>query len=326
MKNKNKIIISSILAIAIIICISIFAIGNYLLEYAIGRNGNGGDRKVSLEVQEASSAIEIQTEKNKKEQEQRTQEFLKKVPEQIIDIKSNDGLKLVASYFELNSHRFAICIHGYRQNRKDMIGSAERFADKGFNVVMPDLRGCGESEGKYIGMGWLDKDDILCWIKWILQKDNSAEIVVYGGSMGGATTMMTSGETLPDAVKVFVEDCGYTDVWSIFESELAMRFHLPAFPILTVANKIAKSKAGYDFKQASSINQLKKSEKPMLFIHGEQDDFIPYAMLQKVYDAKKGTNKKMISFPETKHNTSKDVWSDKYWQEVFDFVNDYIAF
>ena len=65
-------------------------------------------------------------------------------------------------------------------------------------------------------MGWLDREDILRWIDFILADDPQAEIVVHGISMGAATTMMTAGEDTPENVKVFIEDCGYTSVWDVF--------------------------------------------------------------------------------------------------------------
>ena len=95
------------------------------------------------------------------------------------------------------------------------------------HAVAPDLRACGESEGDYVGMGWLDRKDVLQWIDYIIEQDPEAKIVVHGISMGAATTMMTAGESTPDNVKAFVEDCGYTSVWDIFSSELQLRFGLP---------------------------------------------------------------------------------------------------
>lgn len=93
-------------------------------------------------------------------------------------------------------------------------------------------------------MGWLDREDILQWIDYITVRDPQAEIVIHGVSMGAATTMMTAGETTPDAVKAFVEDCGYTSVWDVFSSELQLRFGLPEFPILYTASAVAKLPGG----------------------------------------------------------------------------------
>ena len=77
-------------------------------------------------------------------------------------------------------------------------------------MLTPDLRACGDSEGDFVGMVWLDRKDVLNWIDWITERDPDAQIVLYEISMGAATTMMTAGENTPDQVTVFIEDCGYT--------------------------------------------------------------------------------------------------------------------
>ena len=88
--------------------------------------------------------------------------------------------------------------------------------EQGWNVLLPDMRTHGESEGKYIGMGWLDRLDVLKWIDLIRERDEQAQIILHGVSMGGATVMMTSGEALPENVRAVIDDCGYTSVWDIF--------------------------------------------------------------------------------------------------------------
>ena len=83
-----------------------------------------------------------------------------------------------------------------------------KFYNQGYNVILPHMRGHGESEGAYIGMGYHDRKDIIKWVEYIISQDSLAEILIYGVSMGGAATMMVSGENLPDNVKCFIEDCG----------------------------------------------------------------------------------------------------------------------
>ena len=156
-------------------------------------------------------------------------------------------------------------------------------------------------------MGWLDRKDVLQWIDWVLAQDSEAEIVLHGVSMGAATTMMTAGEDTPEQVKVFVEDCGYTSVWDIFSSELKLRFGLPEFPILYTASATARAKAGYGFKEASALQQVQNCEKPMLFIHGTADDFIPYEMMGTLYNAKPGTNKATLTAEGAGHGEALDV-------------------
>ena len=105
--------------------------------------------------------------------------------------------------------------------------------------LTPDLRACGDTDGNYLGMGWLDRKDILSWIDWIVAQDSDARIVIHGISMGAATTMMTAGEDTPDQVVAFIEDCGYTSVWDTFSSELKLRFGMPEFPLMYTANLFA---------------------------------------------------------------------------------------
>lgn len=173
-------------------------------------------------------------------------------------------------------------------------------------------------------MGWLDRLDIISWINWIIEQDPDAQIVLHGVSMGAATVMMTSGETLPENVKVFVEDCGYTSTWEIFANELKLRFNLPEFPLMQTASLIASNKAGYDFKEASSLTAVSKCERPMLFIHGTADDFIPYSMMNELYEAKPGTNKQMLTAKGATHANSLYLLGESYWDTVFDFINKYI--
>ena len=127
-----------------------------------------------------------------------------------------------------------------------------------------DNRCHGKSEGKYIGMGWLDKDDLKCWINLIIEQNNNAEIILHGSSMGAATVLMASGDALPNNVKAIIEDSGYTSVWDIFASEAKARFNLPTFPILNMFELVANVRAKYDIKEASAVEQVKKSNVPKI--------------------------------------------------------------
>ena len=104
---------------------------------------------------------------------------------------------------------------------KDMSHIGKRYAEKGFNVLVPDLRAHGESEGEIIGMGWLDRLDLIAWIQLILDEQPNASIILHGGSMGASTIMMASGEKLPSAVKGFILDSGYVSVYAEFRYMLS---------------------------------------------------------------------------------------------------------
>ena len=215
--------------------------------------------------------------------------FVSKYKPNTLTIRSFDKLNLKGYEYmnEPSSHKWAIVVHGYNGRASEMTKYVRNFYEQGYNVIAPDLRGHGNSEGDYVGMGWHDRKDVLIWIQQILKKDPNAEIALFGVSMGGATVMMTSGEDLPSNVKVIIEDCGYSTVIDEFTYQLKDLFHLPKFPVMNAANMVTKLRAGYDLEEASAVKQVAKSKTPMLFIHGDADTFVPFEMLDEVYNAAK---------------------------------------
>ena len=135
---------------------------------------------------------------------------------------------------------------------------------------------------------------------------------------------MTSGEELPPQVKAIVEDCGYTSVWDIFEDELGALFHLPAFPIMPVANVISSLRAGYSFSEASSLEQVKKARVPVLFIHGEKDNFVHTEMVYPLYEACPA-EKQLLVVEGAGHGSSYSKDPDLYFDTVFGFVDSYVT-
>jgi hypothetical protein len=237
------------------------------------------------------------------------------------EITSYDGLKLRARYRlqEKPTSRWIISIHGYKDSHTFMVPYGKVFFEKGYNVLMPDDRAHGKSEGRYIGMGWLDKEDIAAWVGWIVEKDPKAQIILHGISMGGATVMMTAGMNL-EHVDGYIEDCGYTSVWDIFSCVMKRDYHLPAFPILHCCRLLSRRITGYDYVEASCVAQLKKCKKPMLFIHGGKDDFVPVSMGYQVYEAFPGTKDIYIA-ENAGHARSMDCNPDTYFDKITEFIN-----
>ena len=325
--NFKKKVMAAVAVVAVVLAAVLLAASVYLVNYAIGRSGSGGNRDVALEVEASPDSVEAVIAANKAQYKEKIDAFTQENPGENLTITSQDGLTLHGvcyTHADADSHRWAIVLHGYRGDYTGALRLAEPYYEAGYQVIAPNLRACGESEGSYVGMGWLDREDILQWIDYITAHDPQAEIVIHGISMGAATTMMTAGENTPDAVKAFVEDCGYTSVWDVFSSELQLRFGLPEFPILYTASAVAKLQAGYNFTEASALQQVAQCEKPMLFIHGTADDFIPYEMMDALYNAKPGDNKAELTAEGAGHGEALYALGDTYWDTVFAFLEPYM--
>ncbi len=248
-------------------------------------------------------------------------DFLDKNPFDKVEINSY-GYKLIADLFTGKNNVWVIMIHGYLGKKEEMIHMAKYYYDRGYNVLLPDLRSHGESEGKYIGMGYTDRLDILNWIKFITDRDKNAKIILHGHSMGAATTLFTAGEK-PKNLVCCISDCSYTSVYDIFGSQLKMLYQLPSFPILDIASFIFKVFFhGYGFRKANVINFTKNIEAPVLFIHGTKDTLLPYKMCDILYDA--CSSKKDKRFFEAGHAQSELEDEEKYFDVIFEFIDKFI--
>lgn len=238
----------------------------------------------------------------------------------------NDGARLHAYYVAAPeaTRATAVIVHGYTDNAIRMFMLAHLYNHElRYNVLLPDLHYSGLSDGDCFRMGWLDRLDVMRWMDVADSIFGGTQMVVHGISMGAATTMMVSGEEQRPFVRCFVEDCGYTSVWDEFEHELRGRFGLPAFPLLHVADWLCGVEHGWTFREASAVEQVKKCRLPMLFIHGDADDFVPTWMVYELFEAKPQP-KEIWVVPGAAHAVSYRDNRDQYVWRVRNFVSRYI--
>jgi fermentation-respiration switch protein FrsA (DUF1100 family) len=214
-------------------------------------------------------------------------------------------------------------VHGYSDTSESVGQYAMVYRERyGMNVLLPDLRGHGKSEGTYVGYGYHDRRDIIVWIDRILNKDPKAVFLLHGISMGAATVMMTTGEKLPSNVKVCVEDAGYSTAVEEFKhvyNNLEPRQPVPVDVMMPALRAVALVRAGYGLGQASPLDAVKRSVTPTLFIHGDADDFIPCSMMKKLFEAA-ACKKMSLLVKGAGHVQSVVVDPEGYWAKVDSFL------
>lgn len=219
----------------------------------------------------------------------------------------------------------AVLVHGYEGNAIRMLMIGYLYNNKlGYNIFLPDLQDHGLSGGPAIQMGWKDRLDVLQWMNIANRLyGGNTQMVVHGISMGAATTMMLSGEPQQPFVKCFVEDCGYTSVWDEFSFQLKDMFGLPQFPLMYTTSWLCNAKYGWNFREASSLNQVRKCSLPMFFIHGDDDTYVPTWMVYPLYEAK-SEPKELWIVPGATHAMSYKDYPQEYTERVKKFVEKYI--
>lgn len=243
-------------------------------------------------------------------------------------ITAPDDTVQLHAYYVRAAHptrRTALLVHGYTDNAVRMMMLGRMYErELGMNILVPDLRFAGRSGGSHIQMGWLDRHDVRRWLDLLPTLfGDSATVVAHGISMGAATVMMLSGDTLPPCVRAFVEDCGYTSVWEQFSKELKDQFGLPTFPMLHAASTLCRWRYGWTFGEASSLEQVKKCRHPMLFIHGSDDTFVPTEMVHTLYRAKPEPKELWVA-PGSRHAVSYRDHPQEYTERIRAWVNRYL--
>jgi len=245
----------------------------------------------------------------------------KALPWERVEIRSKNGISLVGHYHHTKDGApVDLCFHGYKGTAfRDFSGGARLLISLGHNVLLVDQRGQGESGGKYMAFGILERHDCLSWIEWALDKFGSGiPICLYGISMGAATVLMASGLPLPENVKGIVADCPYSSPKDIIET-VAKYMGYPAHSAYMAVRAGGLLYGGFDLEEITAAEAVKKTKVPILLIHGEADGLVPCDMSRPIYEA----NPRLVqreTFPNAQHGFSFMVDPDRYKKLVTDFL------
>lgn len=256
---------------------------------------------------------------------QRDIEWYKEIKPEILTIYSRLGRDMRADFIPADtpSDNWAIVIHGYSADTVVMSHYAWKYHTLGYNVILPHMVGHDSDSVRYCSMGYYDKVVIVDWINYIANKNPDVKILMHGVSMGSATTMLATGEDIPDNVVCAIADCGYTSCWDEYAYQAKQMFHLPTFPIVHSANFASKRYKNFDFRKCAPIEAVKKSKTPTLFIHGADDDFVPYHMMQPLYESCAAEDKQMLTVPGSFHANAAFANNELYWNTVEKFTAKY---
>lgn len=235
-------------------------------------------------------------------------------------ILSHDGLKLCGKYYECAPGApLEIMFHGYRGcAERDLCGGVQRAFSVGHNVLIVDQRTASHSEGKVITFGVNESKDCLCWLDYAIQTFGpDQKIILIGISMGASTVLLAAGSDLPENVIGVLADCGYTTAEEIMK-EVIKTMHLPpklAYPFVKLGAKLF---GHFDLDAANATAAAKCCKVPVIFFHGESDDFVPCWMSRKNYDACP-TRKRLVTIPGAGHGLSYIIDPEGYLQALREF-------
>lgn len=251
---------------------------------------------------------------------------IRAMPHKDVSVTSYDGLTLRGKYFEYKKGApIEILFHGYRgSSERDMSGGVHRCHALGRNALIVDQRAMGKSDGHVITFGSKEKLDVKTWVDFVINEiDCDAKIIITGISMGAATVMEAASMNLPENVVGVLADCGYTSTRDIIEKVMC-DIKLPAKLLYPFVRLGARIFGGFDPDASSPIESMKKCSLPVIFYHGDADDFVPCYMSRENYEACASAHKRLVitegaghglCFPRDRHGYY--IALDEFFRPVF---------
>lgn len=310
----------AVLVLVLILLALLFIIAKSILDYAILRKGIAKAHKKVEESGAPPSAYRKQTLENAHMWEEQTTLVHK--------IAAADGETLVGYTIAAKqpTNKAALIMHGHDCSASSIFPIGKLFLDAGYNLLLPEMRGNGPSGGNALTFGVLESDDAILWLnKMVELYGERCEILIYGNSLGAATTLLASAkDNLPKQVKCAVSDCSFSSLTEEIICEAGGRLPgIVAKPLFWAMNILTKKLAGFSIYDAAPIEAVKKSGLPTLFVHGKDDTFVPTEMCQKLFDAKVGL-KEMHLFDGAVHAVSYFVNPEEFTKVCLDFAGRYI--
>ncbi len=246
------------------------------------------------------------------------------LPHRDMEIVSHDGLTLRGKFYEYAAGApIEILFHGYRGTaERDMSGGIARCFALGRSALLVDHRGSGTSEGHIITFGERERLDAALWVDTVLREiDPEAKIILTGISMGAATVMLASSMPLPDNVVGVLADCGYTSTTAIIMKVIA-DMGLPPKVLYPFVRLSARLFGGFDPDAHAPVKSIASTSLPIIFFHGDADDFVPCEMSRENYEACVSPKKQLVIVNGAAHGTAFPTDKEGYLREAGAFFRD----
>lgn len=249
--------------------------------------------------------------------------WIEKSKKEKVHIISDDNLNLNGILFKNNKTKnYIICVHGIWSSKDFMYPYVYELDKLGYNILLIDQRASGDSDGEYYTYGYRESMDLAKWCDFLASKIKNIKICLFGVSMGAATCMMSTSRNLNKSVKCIIEDCGYSSLYEQFEHMLKNKYKIKNTKlVLSIFDNVINKKMGFKLDDVNLKRCLNTNKIPILLIHGEKDNFVPFSMVNVLYESNLG-EKQILKIKNAKHSGC--IKDKKYFYTINLFIKKYL--
>ena len=245
---------------------------------------------------------------------------MRAMPCEELEITSFDGLRLRGRFYEYAPGApIELMIHGYRGDaERDMPGGVQRCFKLGRSALVIDQRCAAGSQGRSITFGIKEHRDCLAWVDFMVEHyGKDVKIILTGISMGAATVLMAAGKELPPNVIGVIADCPYSSPKEIIQIVIG-KMGLPVKLVYPFVRLGARLYGGFGLESFSPIEAMEQCKVPVIFFHGEDDDFVPCQMSRDMYGVCTA-RKKLVTVAGAGHGLACLVDPQGYYEALREF-------
>jgi pimeloyl-ACP methyl ester carboxylesterase len=226
-------------------------------------------------------------------------------------VRTADGLTLRGWYHPTGARRhLVILVHGMWGSWHEMAGLGRDLHGRGYDVLLFDLRGHGQSDPSRLFMGRRERRDLRAALAWAGAHGFTPDRVAWVGlSMGASTLLMEAAQN--SKIRVAVVDSAYGDLPELLDAQLARYSNLPRWfnPGILAAAWLAFGVRTDDLIPIRSASSW--GRRPLLLIHGEADTTVPVRQARRLASAA-GPWCQAVTVPGVEHGEAYRVNPGRY--------------
>ena len=238
-----------------------------------------------------------------------------------VDIIS-DGYHLYGEYYDFKKDKTVIIVPGRTETLRYSYFYAIAYKDIGFNILVIDKRGHGDSEGCYEDGGQSSYVDLHNWARFLKEKFNVEDITLHGICIGSEHCVHAiASKDCPDNIKRIITDGMYSTFKESFKLHMK-KDKRSIFPYLQMTMLWAKHYTKSNFSHNGPIYEMDKITKPFLFIYTELDEFSTPKQGKALYEKCASKDKKIVFFQSGRHSHVLYHNKERYEQEIKTFIDE----
>jgi alpha-beta hydrolase superfamily lysophospholipase len=190
-----------------------------------------------------------------------------------------------------------ILFHGYGGEKSSMISKSDEFIKLGFNTMLVDFMGSGNSQGNQTTIGFDEAEEVKTSFDY-LRQTGEKNIYLFGTSMGSVAIMKCINDTKIKPKAIMIEcpfGSMYTTVCARFK-----KMNAPTFPmagILLFWGGVQNGFWGFDH---NPTEYAKNINCPTLLLYGEKDKSVSRKEIDEIYE-NLNAQKELITYKNTGH-------------------------